>query len=263
MSRIDFLRERAAFRARAAAENAAAMSALGPILTDEIGMPVDVRVSERNTRIVMRMDPSAAGLRVNVPLGTSPDEVADLVRRNEGWARSRKNKMPGRVAFLAGETIPLLGHTRVIVQDASRPFPAKLADVHGDPAILVGRTDFVEARVADLVKSEAQRYFERLTREKALLLGKRVNRVTVKDTSSRWGSCTSSGEISYSWRLALAPLEISEYVVAHEAAHLCEMNHSTRFWKLCGGISPLSPERARYWLEKNGADLMRYGPERG
>jgi predicted metal-dependent hydrolase len=262
MPRTDFLRERAAALTRAAAANEAAMRALGPELAAEIGMSVDVRVSRSAARIVMRMDPTTDGLRISVPPGTSPAQVAHLVRRNEGWARSTRNRMPQRVPFALGETIPLLGRDRRIVQDTDRPFPAKLADIEGQPAILVGRTDFVEARVTDLIRSQAQLHLERLTREKALLLGKRVGRVTVKDTSSRWGSCTSSGDIALSWRLAFAPLEISEYVVAHEAAHLCEMNHGTRFWKLCEGLSPIRPERARAWLERNGAALMRYGSGR-
>ena len=85
-----------------------------------------------------------------------------------------------------------------------------------------------------------------------------MKRVILRDTKSRWGSCTTDGVLSFSWRLILAPRHVMDYVVAHEVAHLREMNHGPRFWKLCGEICH-SVRSAREWLEANGTDLYRYG----
>ena len=83
-------------------------------------------------------------------------------------------------------------------------------------------------------------------------------RVILRDTKSRWGSCTTDGVLSFSWRLILAPRHVMDYVVAHEVAHLREMNHGPRFWKLCEEICR-TVDGARAWLEENGTDLYRYG----
>jgi len=94
----------------------------------------------------------------------------------------------------------------------------------------------------------------------AQALGAKVKRLSIRDQSSRWGSCTSAGSLSFSWRLILAPPYVLDYLAAHEVAHLVEMNHSARFWrvvgKVCGHV-----ERAKTWLDTHGNDLHRYGVE--
>jgi len=89
-------------------------------------------------------------------------------------------------------------------------------------------------------------------------IGKDINKITVRDTKSRWGSCSSQGNISLSWRLLFAPRAVAEYVCAHEVSHLREMNHSASFWKLVAALSPLY-EESRSWLKKNGQQLFKYG----
>ena len=102
---------------------------------------------------------------------------------------------------------------------------------------------------------------EAASRQAALALGVEINRVSVRDRSSRWGSCSSSGVLSYSWRLILAPPFVLEYLAAHEAAHLIEMNRSRKFWRLVERICP-GMGRAKAWLDAHGADLHRYGVDR-
>ena len=86
----------------------------------------------------------------------------------------------------------------------------------------------------------------------------RIKRVSVRDQSSRWGSCSTTGVLSYSWRLILAPSFVLDYLAAHEVAHLVEMNHSPRFWRLVDRICPKCA-RAKTWLDVHGTDLHRYG----
>jgi len=112
--------------------------------------------------------------------------------------------------------------------------------------------------VRDFLKREAKRDLETASRASASALGVDIKRVSVRDQSSRWGSCSSTGVLSYSWRLILAPPFVLGYLAAHEVAHLIEMNHSRRFWRLVDRICP-DMDRAKAWLDVHGADLHRYG----
>lgn len=110
----------------------------------------------------------------------------------------------------------------------------------------------------DYLKREARKDLHKASLAYAEELGVRVKRVSIRDQSSRWGSCTSAGSLSFSWRLILAPAYVLDYLAAHEVAHLVEMNHSPRFWRVVARICP-SVERAKNWLDTYGNDLHRYG----
>ena len=110
----------------------------------------------------------------------------------------------------------------------------------------------------DYLKREARQDLHKASLAYAEALGVRVKRVSIRDQSSRWGSCTSAGSLSFSWRLILAPPYVLDYLAAHEVAHLVEMNHSPRFWRVVARICP-SVERAKNWLDTYGNDLHRYG----
>ena len=105
-----------------------------------------------------------------------------------------------------------------------------------------------------------RREVQKSAQEYAEALGVRVKRISIRDQSSRWGSCTSAGSLSFSWRLILAPPFVLDYLAAHEVAHLVEMNHSARFWRVVARVCP-SVERAKKWLDTYGNDLHRYGIE--
>jgi predicted metal-dependent hydrolase len=116
----------------------------------------------------------------------------------------------------------------------------------------------VARRVADFLKREAKRDLEAASRAAAEKLGVRLRRIAIRDQTSRWGSCSAEGVLSYSWRLILAPPFVLDYLAAHEVAHLVEMNHSRRFWRLVERLYP-DVARAKAWLDAHGAELHRYG----
>ena len=107
-------------------------------------------------------------------------------------------------------------------------------------------------------RREARKRLEAQVLDHAARLGVKPSRITVRDTLSRWGSCSSARALSFSWRLIMAPEFVLDYVVAHEVAHLCEMNHSPRFWAHVRSLAP-NMEAAQAWLKVNGRDLQRYG----
>jgi predicted metal-dependent hydrolase len=112
--------------------------------------------------------------------------------------------------------------------------------------------------VHDYMKREVRADLQEAVQSCAAALGVKVKRLSIRDQSSRWGSCTSAGSLSFSWRLILAPPFVLDYLAAHEVAHLVEMNHSARFWRVVARICP-SMERAKKWLDTSGNDLHRYG----
>ena len=123
---------------------------------------------------------------------------------------------------------------------------------------VAGGAPHVNRRVGDFLKREAQRELEVACRRYAQALGVTFKRVSVRDQSSRWGSCSNTGVLSFSWRLILAPPFVLDYLAAHEVAHLVELNHSPRFWRLLKRLYP-DCDRAKVWLDSHGADLHRYG----
>jgi predicted metal-dependent hydrolase len=123
---------------------------------------------------------------------------------------------------------------------------------------VAGSPPHLGRRIGDYLKREAQRELEAASRRHAASLGVAFKRVSVRDQSSRWGSCSNTGVLSFSWRLVLAPPFVLEYLAAHEVCHLVELNHSPRFWRLVRRVYPHF-ERAKTWLDVHGADLHRYG----
>jgi predicted metal-dependent hydrolase len=138
--------------------------------------------------------------------------------------------------------------------DAAAP-PVALVDgeirVRGEPAHL-------PRRVRDFLVAKARQELARRARRLAARIGRDITQITVRDTQSRWGSCSSRGNLSFSWRLVFAPEPVIDYVVAHEVSHLVEMNHGPRFWRLVESLSPDSGT-PRAWLKRHRSRLFSYG----
>jgi predicted metal-dependent hydrolase len=129
------------------------------------------------------------------------------------------------------------------------------------PLICVaGERPHVPRRVADFLKREARRDIEAAVARHARAIGVAPKRIAVRDTTSRWGSCSSTGRLSFSWRLILAPRFVLDYLAAHEVAHMTHMNHSPKFWALVHRVYP-DTDRAEAWLKAHGATLHRFGGE--
>jgi len=124
--------------------------------------------------------------------------------------------------------------------------------------VVSGQAEHLGRRLGDFLKREARQEITRRARDKATRIDRRVGRISLRDTRSRWGSCSSRGDMNFSWRLILTPDFVLDYVVAHEVAHLVELNHSRRFWKLTAELTA-EMERAKNWLSREGALVHRYG----
>jgi predicted metal-dependent hydrolase len=123
---------------------------------------------------------------------------------------------------------------------------------------VTGGQEFLARRVGDFLRAEARRRLSALVAQKAALADVPVARITIKDTRTRWGSCTADGALAFSWRLLMAPDFVQDYVAAHEVAHLRHMNHGSRFWALVDRLTPHT-RQAIPWLQMHGASLLRVG----
>jgi len=221
-------------------------------------IPVTVRVSPRASRMALRLHPAVDSVELVLPKGASLAVALGFLDGKRGWIAAQLARMPPRVTFIDGAVIPVLGIDReLVLQELGRgrqpvfQLKATSIEVTGDEASLARRTRSGLAGLArDMLAEKSRAVADRL--------GKPVAKISVGDPHSRWGSCASSGNIRYSWRLILAPEPIMDYVVAHEVAHLAEMNHSARFWRVVEQLSP-EFETARAWLKRNGPQLLRYG----
>jgi len=123
-----------------------------------------------------------------------------------------------------------------------------------------GGEPHIPRRIKDYLVSEARRDFETAVRRHSANLGLPARKITMRDTTSRWGSCSASGSLNFSWRLIMAPNHVLDYLAAHEVAHLRHLNHSPAFWAVLATLSP-DVSRAESWLKTHGGDLLRYGPK--
>jgi len=217
--------------------------------------PVQWRRSPRARRVSLRIDPRAGAVVVTLPLRAGRRQGLDLLHTHAAWVMDRLSALPPASPFLPGAIVPVGGQPHRIVHLGGLRGPTRLGEGVLEVA---GDAVHVPRRVADFLRQEARRRIGGLALAKAAVVGRRVPRITIKDTKSRWGSCAPDGSLAFSWRLVLAPREVLDYVVAHEAAHLVHMNHGPRFWALCGKLTPHA-DAAKAWLAAHGALLLRYG----
>lgn len=219
-------------------------------------LPLRIVENDRARRLTLRIDTGGRGLRITVPPGISAREVEHFLNRHQGWLEQRLAKVPDRPQVRPGVKIPLRGVPHLIVHEpGTRGTVTVSQDANGPVLIVHGDRRHLARRLADFLKREAKRDIEALVDKHTRAVGRRAKAIRFRDTSSRWGSCTSDGTLSFSWRIMMAPLPVVDYLVAHEVAHLKEMNHGPRFWKLCKELCP-DTDRRKDWLKRNGGALQ-------
>jgi len=226
------------------------------VAADDPGGHVSIRVSSRARRIALRVDAAERKVELVLPPGVPTSQGLRFLAAKRGWIAARLAALPRPVPFAEGVIVPVLGIPhRIRREDAAAAPPVAIRNgeirVGGDPV-------HVERRVRDHLVAMARSEFARRARPLAARIGRKVTRVNVRDTKSRWGSCSGQGNLSFSWRLIFAPEWVIDYVVAHEVAHLAEMNHGPRFWRLVESLSSESTA-ARIWLKRHRSRLFSYG----
>lgn len=213
---------------------------------------VRVRQNRRARRFVLRVSGFDGAPVLTMPEVASVAEARRFADEHEHWLREKMTSRPRAALLDEGMLLPVEG----------REFRLALGrgvalDGAGARLVLPGPPARLPAQAAGFLRALARETCARAVARHAAALGRRHGRITLRDTRSRWGSCTSRGDLMFSWRLAMAPREVLDYVVAHEVAHLAEMNHSPRFWAVVARLRP-DYASARAWLRQHGAGLHRY-----
>ncbi|MEO1553476.1 MAG: SprT family zinc-dependent metalloprotease [Pseudomonadota bacterium] len=224
-------------------------------LVTKSGESVNVRleVNPKARRLILRLDERNREAVAVAPSRKKIGEAAAFARDRVEWIAEHLQALPAQVSLQPGAEFMLRGAPCQISLDG----PGRLAKLEpGSPQMLCvpGEIETAGQRVERFLRKTAKVDLSDAVIRYCDQLGVEARRVTVKDTRSRWGSCTSDGRLAFSWRLIMAPPDVLEYVAAHECAHLLEMNHSPAFWAHVATCRPRWKSE-RGWLRKNGRDL--------
>lgn len=224
--------------------------------------PVEVRRHPAARRMTLRVSRTQRAVIMTLPMKCDLKQAGEFLINHLDWVRERLTKLPDAQPFADGALVPLRGipheiafrgpaRGRGIVQTEARRETEPLLNVFGP-------REHAPRRLRDWLISQARSDLENAVAYHADRLGLKPKRITVRDQISRWGSCSSNGNLSFSWRLIMAPPGILDYVAAHEVAHLEEMNHGPNFWALVRKTCP-EMDDAKRWLDGFGVELHRYG----
>ena len=226
------------------------------------GLVYEIRLQRHRQarRYTLRVQSATREVVLTMPPRGSIKDARAFAQKHGSWIVARLKRLPQPAPFRHGTILPLRGEPHRIEHRPNERGTVwiELGDDGSRVLCVAGETAHIARRLRDYLKREAKRELEAASRRAADALGVKIKRVSIRDQSSRWGSCSTTGVLSYSWRLILAPPFVLDYLAAHEVAHLVEMNHSRAFWRVVARIYP-NLARAKAWLDAHGAELHRYG----
>ncbi|WP_244557586.1 M48 family metallopeptidase [Devosia lucknowensis] len=223
---------------------------------DGVDVAIAVRVSKRAQSF--RLSLPAAGPLLTLPEHARWADAEAFLHRHRHWLAARLPRASHARRLEAGIDIPVRGILHSVVATGHLRGRVEAVDTDHGPVLHVpGDAAHQPRRIYDWLKSQALSDLNRQSLFHADRLGVRVTQVRLRSQSSRWGSCSSTGNINYNWRLILAPPHVLDYVAAHEVAHIVEMNHSSAFWATVERTLP-DMERGKAWLKAHGRELMAW-----
>lgn len=228
------------------------------ISVGENSRPLIARVNRRAKRLILKVDPVAGEIHVTAPSKRALPEAIRFAHERIDWIESQLKETLRARPFQHGMNLPLRGVDHVILHEPERRTAVRI-DADLVPAIRVGGgAEHVNRRIVDWLKREAREALVTKVDLYCSQLGRKRGRVSIRDTRSRWGSCTADGAMSFSWRLILTPPPILDYVAAHECAHLIHLDHSPAFWRVVRELG-VDARSAAAWFRAHGPALFAYG----
>ncbi len=224
---------------------------------DDISTRLKVNVSPRAKRLALRLCPKTRTMNLVVPPRASMKSAYHFALENEEWIKEKIRELPRPVRLRDGAIIPVFGRDRRIVVLYNENLKYTDILLKKDEIIVMTNKENPSARIKRFLIEQTRARITELAEQKCAALGRDYKSITIRDTVSRWGSCSSDGRLSFSWRLVFAPKNVLDYVVAHECSHLIHMDHSQRFWDLCESISR-DFDGGIDWMRENAHTLMRF-----
>jgi predicted metal-dependent hydrolase len=221
------------------------------------GAVVRLRVHARARRVSLRLDRSRREIIATAPSSRRLAEAAAFARSRESWIAERLAELPSAQPIAPGMVLQVFGEPVLLRSGQGRARWIEAGDGAGATITAMGEEEGFARAVTLVIKKRALAILTERTAVHVARLGAPMPKVAIMDAKSRWGSC-KPGSIRYSWRLALAPFEVADYVAAHECAHLLELNHGPRFWAHVAALVEDVPRR-RAWLRAEGARLHAFG----
>lgn len=223
------------------------------IATPDGPVGILVRASPRARRASLRVDAREGGVVLVVPARMPFAQALRFAETQALWIAARQRLTHRRVTMAAGAVVPILGTPhRIVLAPTGRP----VSHVDGEIRV-TGEPDHTARRVRDYLRRLALCEIAPRAERFAHEVDRSIAKISIRDPKTRWASCSSTGDLSFSWRLIMAPEPILTYVVAHEIAHRVEMNHSPRFWRVVERLG-VDAKASRAWLKAEGPRLLRY-----
>lgn len=214
-------------------------------------IPVTLRRSSRARRMTLRVTRAGGEVVLTLPSRASLRDGQAFAESRAEWLRRIRADMPALQLVAHGAALPVEGQPRLI-----RPAETRRVELTAD-LLLVPHTRPPGVVVEAWLRHLAQTRLIAACDRHAARLGRPFRALSLRDTRSRWGSCTHDGRLMFSWRLAMAPPEVLDYVAAHEVAHLAHMDHSPAFWAATERLMP-GYARPRAWLRSHGHELLAW-----
>ena len=224
-----------------------------PVLPGSPPLEVHLKRSARARRFSLRVSRLDGKVTLSIPTRAREAEALDFLRGNEGWLRQTLSAIPDEALRPVGlgSVVPVEGRPLQLLAGTGRALR-----VEGEALLVPGDPARVGPRVAAWLKVLARDRLAEASTRYAAQVGRRYSTLALRDTRSRWGSCSPDGRLMYSWRLIMAPPSVLDYVAAHEVAHLVELNHSPAYWAVVSRIYP-GWKTQRAWLHDHGQTLHR------
>jgi predicted metal-dependent hydrolase len=224
--------------------------------TGKATIPIYLRERKGSSRITMSYSTTKRHVVIAAPKRTTKTFLTDFIKKHIDWIEKQVAKHgDGSKEFAPGVIVPFRGNAHTLTHEESNRV---LVKVDGDVFFVRAATKRIDTHVRRWLMKEAASDVEKESVKFAKKLGVTIAKITVKSMHTRWGSCSSAGNLNYNWRLIFAPESILSYVCAHEVCHRIHMNHSKAFWDTVAKICP-DYELARAWLRKNGSSLYAFG----
>jgi len=214
-------------------------------------------INPRAKRLSLRVDQCEGVIRLTIPKWTLKGKIDRFLKANENWIIEKSALLLPKIDIKHGAMLLLKGiEHEIIIQHHSK----RTTDIHTDGAKIIIKTsrDDPSANLKRWMIEQCRQTIEPLCHSKSEIIRKPVSKIDLRDTKSRWGSCSTDKRLMFSWRLLMAPPAVLDYVVAHEVAHLKHMDHSNKFWNVCYDLTDGDAKNARQWLRDNGNQLMRW-----
>ncbi|MEK7801346.1 MAG: SprT family zinc-dependent metalloprotease [Pseudomonadota bacterium] len=216
-------------------------------------------MSPNAKKLALRLDSHARRVNLVIPKRASLKKAYEFAEQNQGWIEDKINALPEPVPFINGSSIPIMGKNRLLSITKGNTKVTKI-QIGANSIDVTTQLDDPAPRITRTLRKHAEEELYLLSISKAAKLNRNLKTFSVRDMRSRWGSCSTDGRLSLSWRLLFAPMASIDYVISHEIAHLIHGDHGREFWALCEELST-DYATGKEWMRLNGVNLGRYGRE--